>query len=224
YARGSNQPWMTVVGVVADVKANGLDQPDDPTIYTPIFQKQEAWRRWATIVIRSAGTSPMKLAPAMKKQVWNLDAQLPVVRVQPLTWYLEGSLAERRFNTLLLGILATMALALAMVGIYGVISYTVSLRTREFGVRMALGAVRSDLMRVVFGGALRMVGVGAVIWLLAAAGITRLLSSLLYHVSSRDPLTFIAITLLLFGVALIATYIPAHRATKIEPMVALRYE
>lgn len=224
YARGSNEPWMTVVGVVADVKANGLDQPDDPTIYTPIFQKQEAWRRWATIVIRSAGTPPMELAPTMKKQVWIFDAHLPLVQVQPLTFYLEESLADRRFNTLLLGILATMALALAMVGVFGVISYTVSLRTREFGIRMALGAIRSDLMRIVFGGALRMVGIGIAIGLLTASGVTRLLSGWLYQVSSRDPLTFFAVTLLLFGVALIASYVPAHRAAKIEPMVALRCE
>ena len=224
YARSQEIKWMIVVGVVADVKANGLDQPDDPTIYTPIFQKQEEWRRWATIAIRSAGVPPMQLGPGVKQQVRKFDAQLPLVQVQPLGWYLEESLAERRFNTLLLSILAAMALALAMVGLYGVISYTVSLRTREFGIRVALGAVRSDILGIVLGDAMRMIVAGAVIGLVAAFGITRILSRFLYEVSSRDPLTFAATTLVLVGVALLATYIPARRATQVDPVVALRYE
>jgi len=224
YARASEVKWMVVVGVVADVKASGLDQPGDPTIYTPIFQKQEEWRRWATIAIRSAGVPPMQLAAAMKQQVWKFDAQLPLVQVQPLSWYLEESLAERRFNTFLLSILAAMALVLAMVGLYGVISYTVSLRTREFGIRVALGAVPSDILGIVLGGAMRMIGTGAVIGLIAAFAVTRILSGFLYQVSSRDPLTFTATTVLLVAVALLATYVPARRATKVDPMVALRYE
>ena len=224
YARSREVRWMIVVGVVADVKANGLDHPDDPTIYTPIFQKQEEWRRWATIAIRSAGVPPMQLAAPVKQQVWKFDAQLPLVQMQPLSWYLEESLAERRFNTLLLTILAAMALALAMVGLYGVISYTVSLRTREFGVRVALGAGRSDILGIVLRSAMRMTVAGAVIGLVAAIGITRILSGFLYEVSSRDPLTFAATTLVLVGVALLATYIPARRATRVDPVVALRYE
>lgn len=224
YARSQTVTWMTVVGVVADVKSNGLDQPDDPTIYTPIFQKQEPWRRWATIAVRSAGTPPMELASSVKQQVWKFDAHVPLVQVQPLSWYLEESLVERRFNTFLLTLLATMALALAMVGLYGVISYTVSLRTREFGIRVALGAVRFDILRIVLGSAMRMIAIGAAIGLIAAFAVTRLLSGLLYQVSSRDPLTFGGTTVLLALVALLATYVPARRATKVDPMVALRYE
>jgi len=166
----------------------------------------------------------MQLAAAMKQQVWKFDAQLPLVQVQPLSWYLEESLAERRFNTFLLSILAAMALVLAMVGLYGVISYTVSLRTREFGIRVALGAVRSDILGIVLGGAMRMIGAGALIGLIAAFAVTRILSGFLYQVSSRDPLTFTATTVLLVAVALLATYVPARRATKVDPMVALRYE
>lgn len=224
YARGQDLPWMTVVGVVADIKADGLDQSSDPTMYTPIFQKQEEWRRWAAIVARSAGPPPMQLADAVKREVWNSDAQIPLVQIQPMAAYLDESMAERRFNTLLLGILAAMSLALAMIGVYGVISYTVSLRTREFGIRVALGALRFDLLRIVFGGAFRMIGAGAALGLIAAFAITRILSGFLYQVSARDPLTFLATTVLLLLVAVVATYMPARRATKVDPTVALRYE
>jgi ABC-type antimicrobial peptide transport system permease subunit len=215
---------MTVVGVVADTKSNGLDQPVDPTMYTPIFQKQEEWRRWATIVVRSAGPPPMQLASIVKRQVWNSDAQIPLVQVQPMSSYLEESLAERRFNTSLLGVLAAVSLTLAMIGVYGVISYTVERRTREFGIRMALGAITSDLLRIVLAGAFRIIAIGAAIGLAAAMLITRLISGMLFGVSSRDPLTFVATALLLAAVGLFAAFVPARRASRVDPLVALRYE
>lgn len=224
YARGRDMVWMTVVGVVADVRANGLDQPDDPTIYTPIFQKQEEWRRWATIAVRSSGPQPMQLAQAVKQKVWTFDSQIPLVEIQPMSWYLEESLAERRFNTLLLGVLAAVSLALAMTGVYGVISYTVAQRTREFGIRMALGAMTSDLLRMVLVGALRIIVTGAAIGFIAALLVTRLLSGLLFGVTSRDPLTFSGTALLLLIVGLFAAIVPARRASKVDPLVALRYE
>jgi ABC-type antimicrobial peptide transport system permease subunit len=137
---------------------------------------------------------------------------------------LDESLAERRFNTLLLGALAAISLTLAMIGVYGVISYAVTQRTREFGIRMALGAVGPDLLRIVLAGAARMVAIGALIGLALAIALTKLLSGLLFGVSSRDPLTFAVTALLLLIVALLATLVPARRATKVDPMVALRYE
>ena len=224
YARAKEPVWMTVVGVVADIKSNGLDQPVDATIYTPIFQKREEWRRWATIVVRSAGPPPLQLASIVKQQVWNSDAQIPLVQVQPMSAYLEESLAERRFNTLLLGVLAAVSLALAMIGVYGVISYTVERRTREFGVRMALGAITSDLLRMVLADAFRIIAIGAVIGLAAAMLVTRLISGMLFGVSSRDPLTFVATALLLVSVGLFAAFVPARRASRVDPLVALRYE
>jgi len=224
YARSSQRTWMNVVGVVADVRASGLDQPDEPTIYTPIFQKQEEWRRWATIGIRSSGIPPLELAPLLKKQVWRLDDQLPLVQIQPLSYFLEESLAERRFNTFLLGVLASVSLALAMVGIYGVISYTVAQRTREFGIRMALGAVTSDLLGIVLIAALKLIVAGAATGLVAALLLTRVLSGMLFGISSRDPLTFLSITLLLLTVALAAALVPALRASSVDPVVALRHE
>ena len=224
YARSSQPTWMTVVGIVSDVRASGLDQPDEPTIYTPIFQKQEEWRRWATIAVRSNGIPPLQLAFTVKQQVWNSDAQLPLVQVRPFSSYLDESLAERRFNTFLLGVMAAVSLALAMVGLYGVISYTVAQRTREFGIRIALGAVTSDLLGMVLAGALRLVSAGAGIGLIAALLLTRVLSGMLFGVSSRDPLTFVSIALLLLTVALAAALVPALRASRVNPVVALRHE
>jgi putative ABC transport system permease protein len=225
WAREEGPPhWMTVVGVSGDVKSQGLDQPEGPAVYTPIFQKSEEWRRWATVVVRSAGLPPMQLSRALQQEVWSLDAQLPVVQILPMEGLLDESLAERRFNTLLLGALAAISLTLAMIGVYGVISYAVTQRTREFGIRMALGAVGPDLLRIVLAGAARMVAIGALIGLALALALTKLLSGLLFGVSSRDPLTFAVTALLLLIVALLATLVPARRATKVDPMVALRYE
>jgi putative ABC transport system permease protein len=225
WAREEGPPhWMTVVGVSGDVKSQGLDQPEGLAVYTPIFQKSEEWRRWATVVVRSAGLPPMQLSKALQQQVWALDAQLPVVQIVPMEALLDESLAERRFNTFLLGALAAISLTLAMIGVYGVISYTVTQRTREFGIRMALGAIGPDLLRIVLAGAVRMVAIGAAIGLALALALTKLLSGLLFGVSSRDPLTFMVTALLLLMVALLATFVPARRATKVDPMVALRYE
>jgi ABC-type antimicrobial peptide transport system permease subunit len=215
---------MTVVGVVGDVKTEGLDQESGPAIYTPIFQKRESWRRWATLVLRSAGPAPMELVAQLKRQVWTTDSQLPIVQLQPMTFLLSDSLAERRFNTLLLGIFAAVSVMLSMIGVYGVISYTVSQRTREFGIRMALGALRSDLLRAVLGQGVRMLTLGVALGLLAAFGLTRVLAGLLFGVSSRDPLTFAATALCLSIVAIAASYIPARRAGSVDPMVALRHE
>jgi putative ABC transport system permease protein len=224
YARDEASGWMTVVGIVGNVKADGLDQESTPAIYTPIFQKRESWRRWATVIVRTAGPAPMELGSELKRQVWALDSQLPIVQMQPMTWLLDDSLAERRFNTVLLGTFAGVSLLLSMIGVYGVISYTVSQRTREFGIRMALGALRSDLLLGVLGQGMRSVGVGLALGLLAAFALTRVLAGLLFGVSSKDPITFLGTAACLSVVALLASYVPARRAGRVDPMVALRHE
>jgi putative ABC transport system permease protein len=225
FARQTGPPqWWTVVGVVGDVKSQGLDQEEGPMIYTPIFQKQEPWRRWATIVVRSSGAPPLQLSDTVKRAVWAFDSQLPLVQVHPMEWLLDDSLSERRFNTLLLGVLAGASLLLAMVGVYGVISFAVSQRTREFGIRMAVGASRANLLRLVIGQGFRVVLLGVALGLIAAAAVTRVLSGMLFGVSAGDALTFVIATLVLTAVALLACYVPARRATKVDPVVALRWE
>lgn len=224
FARQTPSEWLTVVGVTGDVKSQGLDQDEGPMVYTSIFPKQEPWRRWAWIVVRSVAGPPSELASAVKKQVWAFDSQLPLVQVHPMEWLLDDSLAERRFNTLLLGILAAGSLLLAMIGVYGVISYAVSQRTREFGIRMAVGASRAHLLRLVIGQGFRVVLLGVVLGLIAAAALTRVLSGMLFGVSAGDALTFVSATVVLVAVALLACYVPARRATKVDPVVALRWE
>jgi len=160
----------------------------------------------------------------VKSQVWSVDREQPLSRIQPLEDVIAGSIAPRRFNTLLLGIFAALALLLAAVGVYGVISYTVAQRTREIGLRMALGARRSDVLKLVVkqGMSLALAGVGA--GLAASFALTRLMANLLFGVSPSDPLTFGVIALSLVAVATLACYLPARRATKVDPMVALRHD
>jgi putative ABC transport system permease protein len=166
----------------------------------------------------------MQLAPELKRQVWSRDSQLPIVQMQPMAWLLEDSLAERRFNTLLLGTFAAISLLLSTIGVYGVISYTVSQRTREFGIRMALGALRSDLLRGVLAEGMLMVGAGLAVGLLAAFALTRVLAGLLFGVGSKDPITFLVTAVCLSVVAIAASYVPARRAGSVDPIVALRHE
>jgi putative ABC transport system permease protein len=178
---------------------------------------------WTNLVIRTAG-EPAGLAAAVRKEVGALDSQQPVAAVKPMAQWLSESVAQPRFRTLLLGVFAGIALLLSVLGIYGVMSYVVAQRTREVGIRMALGAGRFDVLRLVIGQGMRLALTGVALGLAAAYGLTRLLASLLFNVSATDPATFIAIALLLAGVASLACYVPARRATKVDPMVALRYE
>jgi putative ABC transport system permease protein len=166
----------------------------------------------------------MNIVAAVKSQVWSVDREQPLSGIQPMEEVIAGSIAPRRFNMLLLGIFAALALMLAAVGIYGVISYTVAQRTREIGVRMALGARRSDVIKLVVrqGMSLALAGMGA--GLAASFALTRLMANLLFGVSPSDPLTFGVIASLLGSVALLACYLPARRATRVDPLVALRSE
>ncbi len=220
-----NEPhqWMTIVGVVADVKHLGLNEPTDPAVYTPFAQNDEAWRHFMTLAIRTRSASA-GVVQEVKKQVWSLDSLIPVSDVHSMNDLMSVSLAQQWFNLLLLGIFAALALILASVGIYGLMAYGVSQRTHEIGVRMALGAQRRDVLRLIVGDGAKLAFAGIVIGLLGALALTRWMVSLLFEVKPTDPATFAAVAILLSVVALAACYIPARRAMKVDPMVALRYE
>jgi putative ABC transport system permease protein len=217
------QRWMTIVGVVADVKHSGLNQPTDPAVYTPFAQNDEAWRHFMTLAIRTPGASA-GLVKEVKRHIWSLDSQIPVSDVQSMDDRMSVSLAQQRFNMLLLGIFAALALVLAAVGVYGLMAYGVSQRTHEIGLRMALGAQRRGVLRLVVGDGARLACAGIVIGAVGALVLTRLMSSLLFEVKPADPATFAAVAILLTVVALAACYIPARRAMSVDPMVALRHE
>ena len=209
-----------IVGVVGDVKANGLDSETGPMIYWPYPQFPTIFNN---IVVRT-DSDPSSIVGGIKSQIWSVDQDLPLSSIATMEQVLANSVAPRRFNMLLLGIFAALALALAAVGIYGVISYTVSQRTHEIGIRLALGAGNSDVLKLVIrqGMSLALAGVG--LGLLAAFGLTRLMTGLLFGVSPTDGTTYIVIAVLLTGVALVACLVPARRAVKVDPMVVLRYE
>ena len=215
--------WMAIVGVVGNVKQYSLAQPAFPAVFTPFAQSNEAWRRWMAVVVRTPGQSA-GLVPTLKAQVWSLDNQIPLNRIQSMDELLQMSLAERRFNMLLLALFAGLALTLAAVGIYGVMSYSVSQRSHEIGIRMAIGADRRDVLTMVMGQGARLAAMGVTGGILGAFALTRLMGSLLFGVTPTDPATFAAVVLLMVAVILLACFVPARRATKVDPMVALRYE
>ncbi|HXJ03479.1 MAG TPA: ABC transporter permease [Candidatus Acidoferrum sp.] len=215
--------WMTIVGVAADVKHSGLNQPVDPAVYAPFSQSDEAWRRWMTLVIRTSGPS-VGLVDEVKQQVWDVDRQIPVSDIHSMDELMAVSLDQQRFNMSLLGIFAVLALILATVGIYGLMAYAVTQRTHEIGVRMAIGAQQRDVLSLVVREGAKLVFLGIAIGIAAALGLTRLMASLLFVVKPTDPAIFAGVAFLLAFVALAACYIPARRATRIDPIVALRYD
>ena len=215
--------WMTIIGVVGDVKHSGLNQPVDPAVYSLYSQNNEAWRRWMTLVVKTRAPSA-GLVEEVKKEVWSLDSQIPVSSIQSLDDLLAESVAEQRFNLLLLGIFAALAVALAAVGIYGMIAYRVNRRTHEIGVYMALGAQPRDVLRLVMKDGIKLVLRGIALGIAGAIVLTRLMVSLLFEVKPTDPATLTAVALLLAAVAVLACYIPARRALSIHPVTALRSE
>jgi putative ABC transport system permease protein len=223
WARDDQTNWITIVGVVADVKHFGLDVPEQPALYTPYAQSGRAWKRWQTLVVRSR-ENPATLAAAVKQGVWRVDARIPVTKLRTMKEVMGASYEERRFNMLLLGLFAAVALALAAIGIYGVVAYSVTQRTHEIGVRVALGAQSNDVLRLVIRQGMSLVGVGVGLGLMAAFGLTRLMRTLLFNVGANDPTTFVLVAAVLAFIALLACYVPARRATKVDPMIALRYE
>jgi len=213
-------PWSEVVGVVADTRDHALEQEAIPEIFVPYVQ-QPSFNM--AFVLRTPG-SPEALVAAVRKAVEGIDRNQPLSETTTMDEVIAGVVAPRRFQMLLLGLFATLALVLAAVGIYGVVSYSCSLRVHEFGIRMALGAERRDLLRTVIRKGAKLALIGVCVGLSGALLLTRFLSSMLYGVKPTDPLTLIGVSLILSAVALLASYIPARRATKVDPMVALRYE
>ena len=221
--RDEPHQWMTIVGVVTDVKHSGLNQPVDPAVYAPFSQNDEAWRRFMTLVIKTDG--PIAgVVEEVKKQVWSLDSQIPLSDIQPMDDLLAVSVAQERFNMLLLGIFAVLALTLAGVGIYGMIAYRVNQRTHDIGVYIALGAQHRDVLRLIMKDGIKLTLLGIVLGLAGAIALTRLMVSLLFEVKPTDPATLIGVALLLAAAALLACYIPARRALSIQPISALRCE
>jgi putative ABC transport system permease protein len=209
-----------IVGIVADTKQTSLSAEPEPAIYLPYTQEIMPWQ---TLVIRTK-TGPMSLAAMIRHEVADLDPAQPVARIASLDQLLEASTAQPRFRTLLLGSFAGIALLLSAIGIYGVTAYSVSQRTREMGVRIALGAHPGDILILIFGESMTLASLGVLLGLAGAYAVTRVLNSLLFGVSSTDPPTFVAVTLLLCLASLLASYLPARRATRVDPLVALRYE
>jgi putative ABC transport system permease protein len=212
--------FMEIVGVVKDLKQEGLDQPEWPEIFEPVTQNPI---RFLTFVVKTAN-DPLSMAPLVKKAIYQVDKDQPAYRVQSMDDYLAASLARRKFETLLLGIFSALALLLAAVGVYGLVAYLVTQRTYEIGIRMALGAQKRGILALVLRFGLKLAACGVAIGLAVSFVATRVLQSLLFGVHERDPLTFLAVLVLLVLVALLACYFPARNATRVDPLMALRSE
>jgi len=222
-AERPNNSFMEVVGVVGDIKYSGLDAAPEMVLYEPY--QQAAWPSMYLVVRTSSKLSnPTTLASAVQNAVWSLDKDLPVAHIRTMEQLLSESVEQPRFRTVLLEIFALIALSLATVGIYGVLAYTVSRRRHEIGVRMALGAKRTDILRLVVGQGMVLTSIGAAMGVAGALVVTRFLSTLLYGVRATDPATFVGVVLLLLAVGALACWIPARRAMRVDPIVALRYE
>jgi predicted permease len=220
--RGSQAPWSTIVGVVGHVKQSALVGDSGKGVYYySLFQ--QAGVPATFLVARTAGGSS-EAAGAIRDAVHAIDSSLPVYDLKSMGERVDSSLAPERFAVTVLGFFAAIALALAALGLYGVISYSVTQRTQEIGVRMALGADRGRVLGMVVGQGMRLAAIGVGIGFMAAYGVARLLSSQLFEVNAADPETFLGVAVLLAFVALLACYLPARRATRVDPMTALRYE
>jgi ABC-type antimicrobial peptide transport system permease subunit len=220
---GDNVPWLRIVGIVGDVRQMRLNDPPRQEMYFPSWQAKDNWMVPRDLAIRTSG-DPLSLAGAVRQAVWSIDKDQPVSNVITLDGLLDQEVAQRRVQAALLGGFAALALVLACVGIYGVLSYVVTQRTREIGVRVALGASASDVFRTVAGQGMALAGLGIAAGLAGALALSRLLGSLLFDVSAADPLAYAGAVAVFGAVALAACYFPARRASHVDPMVTLRYE
>jgi putative ABC transport system permease protein len=228
---GVSAPWQTVVGVVGNVSGGPLNTPLAPHVYRPYnqlpapFLAEDPFADWhaMNLALRTR-VEPSSLASAVVADVHLLDTDLAVATVRTMTEVISSSFAGTEFNMALLGVLAGLALVLSAIGVYGVLAHVVTRQAHEIGIRMALGAKPQDVLGLVLSRGARLIGVGTAFGLLAALGLTQLMKGLLYGVSALDPLTFVAVLFVLFFVGLLASYLPARWAMKVDPMVALRYE
>jgi ABC-type antimicrobial peptide transport system permease subunit len=210
---------LTVVGIVGDTHEYGLDQPPRPTVYVNLFQRPRA----VMTVTMLTDADTRSVSAAARGILQELNPEIPT-SFQTFQQVYLASLGSRKFNVILIAFFGITALLLASAGVFGVMAYSVSRRTREFGVRVALGATAADVLRMVLGQGMRTILIGVAIGIIGSLALTRTVSSLLFGVTATDPVTFAGVTLLLVAVALLACYIPARRATKVDPMAALRYE
>ena len=219
----SPNPWVTVIGVVGDVRQAGLYGEQMAELYAPYAQERRSWMSPRDLVVRTSGDAA-SLAGAVREAVWQVDKDQPVSNVRTMDQVFAAAVSRERFQTLLLGLFAALALVLACVGLYGVISYAVAQRTHEIGIRMALGAQPGDVLRLVLQQGMTLTFAGLVFGIAGALAVTRVMSDLLFGVTATDTLTFISVGVLLIVVAFLACYVPARRATKVDPLIALRYE
>jgi putative ABC transport system permease protein len=216
---GDGDGVRTIVGVSGDIRFVSLLDPPKPFFY--VAHAQSPTRRMQ-FVVRAANAAA--LAPSLRAAVRQIDREQPILGIRTLEEMRSESLAARRFMLLLTAALAVLALVLAAVGIYSIMSYTVTQRTSEIGIRMSLGAEARDIMRLIVGQALKLVGIGIAVGVIVALGATRVMTTLLYGITATDPATFVSICLIIGAIALIASYVPANRATKVDPLVAIRYD
>jgi putative ABC transport system permease protein len=214
---GSNGPWWTVVGICATAQLKDLTTESKGSFYLPAYFSS------STIVVRTTG-DPAVLAPRIREQILAVDPNQPVYDVKTMDQRVAATLETQRFAVVLLGIFGTLALLLAAIGLYGVLAFTVSQRTREIGIHLALGAQRLDVLTMVIRQGMLLVFIGAGLGVVGAFALTRLIQSLLFGVAATDPLTFVLVPFVLGVVGFVACYVPARRATKVDPLVALRYE
>ena len=220
---GEDGPWCTIVGVVENTKNAGIDQPAGTELYLPYDQKQGEGTSRMNVLLRTSG-NPLDLMGTVRKEIQSLDGSLPIAKVRTMEEVVSEAQSRPRFLTILLSLFSTLAFAIAVIGIYGVISYSVARRTKEFGVRMALGAQAPDVLKLVMRQGLTIAAMGIGAGLVAALIFTRFMARVLYQVGTTDPATYLAVTLALVAVALIASYIPARRATQVDPATTLHYE
>jgi putative ABC transport system permease protein len=220
-ADDTGEKWREIVGVVANVKHLSLKNDDSPEMYLPRTQIPISVM---SLVVRTALSDPTAITTSIRKELAAMDATIPLTSVRVFDEYISRSLARPRFNTLLLSIFAGTALILTAIGIYGVLAYSVAQRTSEIGIRIALGAGKSSIFRLIVGQAMTLVGISLVVGLAGAFAATRLLNSLLFGVGASDPVTFGGIVLLVSVVAFVAAWVPARRATRVDPIIALRTE
>ena len=220
---GDNTPWQTIIGVVADVRERGLELDMKPAVYLPVVQLPFGWNNPHQLAIRTS-MDPHAIAKAARESIWAVDRDQPIADVRTMDDIIDLEVANHKQQTALLGTFAALALVLASLGIYGVLSYAVTQRTREIGVRVALGASTGEVTRMVVGHGIALTALGIAIGTGAALAVTRSMTELLVGVNSGDPVIYVAVAALLSMVALVACYVPAARAARVDPMVALREE